>query len=231
MESTETNNNINNTNTTKNSNIILAVIGDQAVGKSSLLMQFVDKKFSLTMMGSAGVDCKKKVIDYKNNKIDLHFYDSAGHDRFRHIIEPFLKKCKGVILVYDVTDYDSFTNVNSWINSITQNTGPNIQYIILGNKIDLHDKKVSKEDAANLKAKYGVDVYEVSAKTGENVDNSIMKLVVNIIEKNGLIDNINNINKLDKQATEIIPVNKNESVKLSYNDKKTKNNSCCYMCG
>ena len=222
-------NNTNNTST-KNPNIKFAIIGDQAVGKSSILMQFVEQRFSLTMMGTAGVDCKKKTIDYNNTKIDLHFYDSAGHDRFRHLITQYLQKCKGVILVYDVTDYNSFRNVNSWIDSIKENTDNKIEYIILGNKIDLNNKKVSKEDAKELETKFGVNVFEVSAKSGENVEEAIMKLVSKIIEKNSdILDNKNSNSKKPEDDKLVIPLI-NNTTKIK-NKENSKNNSCCYMCG
>ena len=215
-------------NTNTNNSVKIVIIGDQAVGKSSLLMQFVDKKFTLNMMGTAGVDIKKKVIDYKNNKINLHFYDSAGHDRFRHLLKQYLQGCKGIILAYDITDLNSFNNVSSWIDNIKQNADSKVELIIIGNKVDLTDKKVTSEDAIELGKKYNVEVIQASAKTGENVDIAFMKIVNNILEKesNDLLNNGNNLKKIDDENK----TNNKEPIKLNNKDNKNTG-GCCYMCG
>lgn len=167
---------------TKAPQVKMLIIGDQAVGKSSLLMRFIDDKFSLSMMGTAGVDMKKKVIDYNNNKINFLFYDSAGHIRFRHVTKQFYQGSKGIILAYDLTDKSTFNNVDEWIKSIKENADSTAEMVIIGNKTDLKEERVvSEEDSKALHNKYGIEVFEVSAKTGENVGNAFTKLIDKIM--------------------------------------------------
>lgn len=169
-------------------NFKILILGDQAVGKSSLLMRYVDDKFTLNMMGTAGIDCKRKVVEYKSKKVNLIFFDSAGHERFRHITETYYKGSKGIILVFDATDKNSFNNVSGWISNIKEHSGSNAELIIVGNKIDLPDKAVSEIEMKELSDKYNIKVFEVSAKTGQNVDTAFFSLITNILENKDLND-------------------------------------------
>lgn len=204
----------------------ILILGDQAVGKSSLLMRYVDDKFTLNMMGTAGIDCKRKVVEYKNQKVNLIFFDSAGHERFRHITETYYKGSKGIILVYDATDRNSFNNVSGWISNIKEHSGSNAELIIVGNKIDLPDKAVGEVEMKELSEKYNIKVFEVSAKTGQNVDSAFFTLITNILENKelseGFIKDIVSIENTIK-STDPKPLNKQGGQK----EKK----SGCFVCG
>lgn len=204
----------------------ILILGDQAVGKSSLLMRYVDDKFTLNMMGTAGIDCKRKVVEYKKHKVNLIFFDSAGHERFRHITETYYKGSKGIILVYDATDKNSFNNVSGWISNIRENSDSNAELVIVGNKIDLPDKVVSETEMKELSEKYNIKVFEVSAKTGENVDTAFFSLITNIMENKalseGFIKDVVDVGNSVK-STEPKPQNKSGSQK----DKK----GGCFVCG
>lgn len=211
----------------KSSNSVkILILGDQAVGKSSLLMQFVDGKFTLNMMGTAGVDLKKKIITYKDNTVNLHFYDSAGHDRFRHITKSYYAGSKGIILAYDCTDEKSFSNVSEWISNIKENADSNAELIIVGNKIDLtNEKVVSTEKAKDLGNEYKVEVFECSAKTAENVETAFMKLINNILENKVLSEGI--LKKPEQPTVSKEPTTLDQKPPVKNNSKK----GCCYMCG
>ncbi len=205
---------------TKAPQVKMLIIGDQAVGKSSLLMRFIDEKFSLSMMGTAGVDMKKKVIENNNQKINFLFYDSAGHDRFRHLTKQHYQGSKGIILAYDVTDKKTFDNVDGWINSIKENADSNAEMIIIGNKIDLTDRAVTTDDAKELYNKHGIEVFEASAKSGDNVKEAFLKLIDNIL-------------KNDKLNQEIIKKEKPKDDNVSLpkeNGSTTKPKKSC-LCG
>ena len=96
----------------------LLVIGEQAVGKSSLMNRYVDNVFEMNIMGTAGLDLKKKIVEIKGEKIKIFIFDTAGQERFRSIAKNQYKKADGIIVIYDVTDRKSFENVNRWLDSI-----------------------------------------------------------------------------------------------------------------
>ena len=96
----------------------LLLIGEQAVGKSSLLNRYVDNVFEINIMGTAGLDLKKKIIEIKGEKVKIYIFDTAGQERFRSIAKNQFSKADGILVIYDVTDRKSFEGVNMWINSI-----------------------------------------------------------------------------------------------------------------
>lgn len=172
----------------KKNTVKIMILGDQAVGKSSLLMRYCEDKFSLNMMGTAGIDFKRKIIDFRSTKINVLFYDSAGHDRFRHLIKQHYHGAKGIILVYDVTDSSSFNNVTEWMKNIKENADGHSEILLIGNKMDLTSERVvSKEQGEEVAKQYdNIKAYETSAKTGENTGEAFLNLVHRILENKSI---------------------------------------------
>ena len=188
----------------------LLLLGDQAVGKSSLMMRYTDDEFNLNIMGTAGMDLKKKSITIKDEDIKVMIYDTAGHERFRLIAKTQYKGSKGIILIYDVTDRKSFDNVSYWINHIKENTENGVEILLVGNKIDkLGDRAVPSEEGAAFAQKSNVPFMETSAKTGENVEAAFLQLVTNIYNK-------------EKSASTTDAVTTN-----TISTKKKTNSKCC----
>ena len=220
----------------KNNNIKIIVIGDQAVGKSSLLMRYCEGNFTLNMMGTAGIDFKRKIIEINKTKLSITFYDSAGHDRFRHITKTHYQGSKGIVLVYDVTDKASFTNVNEWINNIKENADSNAEIILIGNKIDLDsDRIISYEDGLELAKQYGVSFIETSAKSNDGVDKAFMKIITQIIENKALNKDIVFKSEDDNKGSENTKsISKDNVINIEKSDKqtsKTNNKGSCFKCG
>jgi small GTP-binding protein len=192
--------------------IKLLLLGDQAVGKSSLMIRYTEDIFNLSIMGTAGVDLKRKNIIIDNENVKVMIYDTAGHERFRSIAKTQYKGSKGIILVYDVAEKKSFDRVSTWMDNIKEHLDTDVEILLVGNKIDMKDERiVSSEEGENLAKNFGVSFMETSAKTGENVDTAFMKLIKKIYDKEKLIEK--------KQVTET----------LNSNDKKEKKKSskCC----
>lgn len=207
----------------------IIIIGDQAVGKSSLLMRYCDDKFTLNMMGTAGIDFKKKIFEHNSIKHTIIFYDSAGHDRFRHIIKQHYNGAKGIILVYDVTDKGSFSNVNNWMNNIKENADSSSELLLIANKVDLIEERIiSKEDGMELAKKFDVNYFETSAKTGENTDLAFTDLILRILNNEKLNTQIN-VEKKEPEKDKILESDET-NVKLTKNDKNKKDSSC-FKCG
>ncbi len=151
-------------------NIKILVIGDSSVGKTSLLLNYIDGTFSDDHMNTIGVEYKEKNIIKNGFNVRLQLWDTAGEERFRSITKTIYRNTNGVVYVYDITSFDSFKNVKNWIKD-TQNIDNEIKGIIVGNKIDLENQRaVSKQDLEEFGKSFNFPVLEASAKTGTNVD-------------------------------------------------------------
>ena len=96
----------------KNREYRLLLIGEQAVGKSSIMNRYVENTFEINIIGTAGLDLKKKIIEINGEQIKIYIFDSAGQERFRSIAKNQYKKADGIILIYDITDKKSFESIN-----------------------------------------------------------------------------------------------------------------------
>ena len=141
----------------------LILIGDVAVGKTSIINSILGQKFNDEYEPSIGVDFFSKTIKYKGKSIKLQIWDSAGQEKFKSLIPNYIRGASLIILVYDITNKSSFNNLNSWIEFINNYESTNI--IICGNKIDLKDKReVSFEEGEKFSEEKKMDFFEISAK-------------------------------------------------------------------
>ena len=148
----------------------LVIIGDSGVGKTNVLLRFCDDQFRLNYVATIGVDFKVKTINVDGKKIKLQIWDTAGQDRFKNINQTYYKGAIGVVLVYSITDLNSFNNVKNWIKQIYEHTSPDIKKVLIGNKSDLEDeRKVSTEAGKKLAAEFNMHFLETSAKTGTKI--------------------------------------------------------------
>ena len=195
----------------------ILIIGDSRVGKTSLLLKYVDNIFPEEHIGTIGVEYKDKYVKRGNFNIRLSIWDTAGQERFRSITKNIYRNANGVLFVYDITNKKSFENIRNWIKD-TQRIDKDIKGIILGNKIDLNNiKEVGKDYLEDLGAKFKMPVLEVSAKDNINVV-EVFNLIIDELLK-------------DKTEEEIMEMysRKNKS-DLSISTKKTnvqQKNGCC----
>ncbi|CAD7942900.1 unnamed protein product [Amoebophrya sp. A120] len=153
--------------------IKLLLLGDSAVGKSSLLMRFTEDKFEQNFVITIGVDFRMKTIERGNKKLRVQVWDTAGQERFRTITPAYYRSAMGVVMCYDITDDATFDNVEMWLNNLDQHGSSDVQKILIGNKSDLEEKrKVPKERGFELAAKHKMQFYETSAKTGDFVEDA-----------------------------------------------------------
>lgn len=164
----------------------LLMVGDSGVGKSCLLLRFVDDKFNATFITTIGIDFKIKTIELDNTKIRLQIWDTAGQERFRTITTAYYRGAMGIIIVYDVCNQSSFDRVETWYKTVQEHAKEDAQVIIVGNKCDQEDLRVvSTQQGEQLAEKLGVPFIEASAKSGLNVSEVFYTLSRKIVETNG----------------------------------------------
>jgi small GTP-binding protein len=152
------------------------VIGDTQVGKTQMMLRFVDGVFSDTALTTVGVDFKCKVIELQGNeKFKLQIWDTAGQERFRVITENYYRKADGVAIVFDVTKRESFQHVQSWSESVKQSSNAHIPAILVGNKCDL-ELRIEPSEAEELARRLDVPLFYTSAKNGTGIDDAFVAL-------------------------------------------------------
>lgn len=129
----------------------LLLIGDSGVGKSCLLLRFADDTYTESYISTIGVDFKIRTIDLDGKTIKLQIWDTAGQERFRTITSSYYRGAHGIIVVYDCTDQETFNNVKQWLEEIDRYACDNVNKLLVGNKCDLHTKKVVDYTTAKVK--------------------------------------------------------------------------------
>ncbi|KAF9936217.1 GTP-binding protein [Mortierella antarctica] len=167
--------------------IKLLLIGDSGVGKSCLLLRFSDDSFTPSFITTIGIDFKIRTIELDGKRIKLQIWDTAGQERFRTITTAYYRGAMGILLVYDVTDERSFSNIRNWFSNIEQHASEGVNKILIGNKCDMPDKKViSKDQGQALADEFGIKFLETSAKSNICVEEAFFSLARDI--KRRMID-------------------------------------------
>jgi len=149
----------------------ILVIGDSSVGKSSLLLRFIDNSFSSNFLATIGVDFKLKQIMVREVIVKLQIWDTAGQERFRNITRSYYRGAHGIMIVYDVTNEQSFKNVELWLREVNKYATPSVYKILVANKCDLIEERViSVEDGKGLGERLNMEFLETSAKDSINVN-------------------------------------------------------------
>ncbi len=129
----------------------------------------------------SGIDFKIKIINLEEKLIKLQIWDTAGQERFRTITKTYYKGAHGIILTYDVTDENSFKNIRNWVKQIEQNAQNNVCKVLVGNKCDRDDRKVSFDEGQKLAKEFNMQFFETSAKTNYNVNETFTYLTREIL--------------------------------------------------
>jgi len=184
------------------------ILGDSSVGKTCFLLKYTDKVFNEVYMSTIGLDYRLKTLTLKNGKkVKLQIWDTAGQDRFRTITKNYYKGANGIILIYDVTSTETYENVENWISQIKEEASPNVVIYLVGNKVDMEDKrKVSTEEGQKIADENNLPFIETSAKSDININETFDNLVEkmdsvfsNLEKKDSVAISGNNLNKDNKK--------------------------------
>lgn len=149
----------------------LLMLGDTGVGKTCLLLRYAFDSFSPTFITTIGIDFKIKEVELDGLRVKLQIWDTAGQERFRTITVSYFKGAHGILLVYDVSDRDSFENIAHWVRQIRENADDRVKLVLVGNKCDRDESRVvDTKEGEELAKRYGVSFFETSAKDNKNVD-------------------------------------------------------------
>ena len=162
--------------------IKIMILGNTSVGKTSFIIKYTENTFQEVYLSTIGIDYKIKKLTYNEQKYNLYIYDTTGEERFRSLSFNLIKFTEGVILMYDITNKSSFKSISEWIESAREHKGENYPIIIIGNKIDLEEKrKITTEEGENLAKKYGLDFFEISNKEDINIKEAIFTLFKKVL--------------------------------------------------
>lgn len=205
------------------------LLGNIAVGKTCLLTYFVENMFRSEYSCTVGVDFKIKTVTLEpNKKVDLQIWDTSGEERFKTITRQYYRDASGIVLVFDVTNEKSFSDVIVWVEDIKLCAKENVSIVLVGNKTDLEEKRVvSHRVAQQFALKNNIQYYESSAKTGYYVSEmfedlaQIMVNVFDIEEAKRRLENSNNSYFAKKDKTNF----STDDMRRSINSSRKKN--CC----
>jgi len=162
----------------------LLLIGDSGVGKSCLLLRFADDSWSDTYISTIGVDFKIRTLEIDGKVVKLQIWDTAGQERFRTITSSYYRGSNGIVVVYDITDMETFTNVKQWMGEIENYAKQDVMRFIVGNKSDLEAQRaVPRESGQSLAASFGIPFLETSAKNSDNVTKLFTDMAKDIMNR------------------------------------------------
>lgn len=196
----------------------LVFLGDESVGKTSIITRFMYDTFNDAYKVTIGIDFVSKTMYLDDRIVRLQLWDTAGQERFRSLIPSYIRDSSVAIVVYDITNRASFMNTEQWIDDIRTERGNDVVIMLVGNKTDSQDRrKVSIQEGEAQANKYGVMFIETSAKAGYNVQALFRKLAMSLpgmdapakqpgavdvdVDKGGIKVNNNNTANGDGDAT------------------------------
>eukprot|EP00823_Brevimastigomonas_motovehiculus_P007629 TRINITY_DN673_c0_g1_i1.p1 TRINITY_DN673_c0_g1~~TRINITY_DN673_c0_g1_i1.p1 ORF type:complete len:209 (+),score=30.34 TRINITY_DN673_c0_g1_i1:84-710(+) len=163
----------------------VVLLGEGRVGKTCCIMRYVNGSFTDQQESTIQASYLDKRINIGKTSIKLQIWDTAGQERFHALGPIYYRDAKGAVLVYDITDRDSFTKVTHWVKELRKIVGTGIQLVIAGNKADLErSRQVSDSDAQEYAASVGAIHILCSAKTGKNIDQVFLELTKLMLNAN-----------------------------------------------
>ena len=155
-----------------NTTVRILLLGNSAVGKTSLIVRYIENKLYDSYLTTVGVDFRKKDIKIDGKVITLQIWDSAGQEKYQSISKLYYKKAQGILLIFDLTSRESFDGVVEWLKHIEDESGKDIPIVLVGNKNDLDNRIITTEEALEFANKRMLYFFETSAMSWFNINDA-----------------------------------------------------------
>ena len=176
------------------------LIGNSDVGKSSLILRYVDQIWNDVFVPTIGVDFKVKSIEVNQKLVKMQIWDTAGQERFRNVISSYFKGAHGILLIYDITCRESFKELENWLGEVERHASSQVLKILIGNKCDLEEKReIQKDEGEAFAMRNGMQFIETSAKNNTNVSEAFEALAKIMVESS----NKRNAIKIEKKTIKV----------------------------
>lgn len=197
-------NNINNLNAVK-----VVLLGDSGVGKTSIILRLINQIKQIYDHGSTiGASFFIKAMQFNDQQINLHLWDTAGQERFKSLARIYYKDASACLCVFDVSNIDSFKNINQWIKDYKENNIKKHVIYLIANKCDLPELSwcISKKEIQHFADNKNIKIFYTSSWTNINIENTFQELIGDIIKIDSSIisTNINKTNKIINVSKPIV---------------------------
>ena len=200
----------------------LIVIGDENVGKTSILNRFKNNQFSPEYEPTVGLDFQSIPILIDDQSVTLLLYDTAGQEKFKSLIPLYTNEANIILLIYDISNKESFENIGKWFDSLNNINKEEVVFALVGNKSDLDfNRKVTKEEAESYAKEHNYVFQEVSAMSGVGIQELFMNKLIDQIR----VQFIQRGKNMTDQEDENLKININKSTEKKKENKKKCN--CC----
>eukprot|EP00606_Chrysophyceae_sp_TOSAG23-5_P001260 GSChrysophyteH2.ASY1.ANO1.1488.1 assembled CDS len=172
----------------------LVLIGDTGVGKSCILLRFVDNTYTDSLLSSAGVDFRFRTLEVEKKACKLQIWDTAGQEKYRTITSAYYRGADGIVIIYDVTNKNSQRHVADWLVEVNRYSAEDACKLLIGNKCDLSsDRVVSTEEGSAFAGELGCLFAETSALSGDGVESAFLALTSALIARGMVRDSVSSV--------------------------------------
>ncbi|KAJ1889292.1 GTPase Ryh1 [Kickxella alabastrina] len=176
----------------------LVFLGEQSVGKTSIITRFMYDTFDTTYQATIGIDFLSKTMYLEDRTVRLQLWDTAGQERFRSLIPSYIRDSSVALVIYDITNRESFSQTSRWIDDVRAERGNDVIIVLVGNKTDLNEsRQVSTEEGEKKARDLNVMFMETSAKAGHNVKALFKKIAQALPGMDASINEANRTSMID----------------------------------
>ncbi|KAK4306978.1 hypothetical protein Pmani_021231 [Petrolisthes manimaculis] len=207
---------------TRSYNFKIVLLGEGCVGKTSLVLRYVEDKFNDRHITTLQASFLTKRVNLSGKRVNLAIWDTAGQERFHALGPIYYRESHGAVLVYDITDQDSFEKVKNWVRELRRMLGNDICLVIAGNKVDLEkDRHVSQEEAEAYAQEVGAFHFQTSAKQNKGVEDLFLELTRRMLDT-AVTNDQQRINTLTRGGN-----NRNLQIVDDQPSTSSSKSSCC----